>query len=119
MTDRKHACIEKLRRYDAMCQATENLLTEMQRLKILRNFADVRKLQKERKCAILWCQQVERALQALTPEENLVLSRLYIYPRRGNIDRLCEELGVEQSSVYRRRDKALGKFCMALRGIEN
>ena len=119
MTDRKQACIEKLRRYDAMCQATENLLTEIERLKILRNFADVRKLQKERKCAILWCEQVDRAMQVLSPEEKLILSRLYMYPRRRNIDRLCTELGCEQSSVYRRRDKALGKFCMALRGIEN
>ena len=118
MTDWKKDCVEKLRRYDAMCQATENLLLEMERCKLARQKSNLRQLQKERKCAILWCQQVEKALQALTPEENLVLSRLYIYPRRGNIDRLCQELGVEQSSVYRRRDKALGKFCVAIYGAK-
>ena len=118
MTDWKKDCVEKLRRYDAMCQATENLLLEMERCKLARQKSNLRQLQKERKCAILWCQQVEKALQALTPEEDLVLSRLYIYPRRGNIDRLCQELGVEQSSVYRRRDKALGKFCVAIYGAK-
>lgn len=117
--ERKTACIEKLKQYDAMCQAVQNLQAEMERLEILGGFTCAAELEKARRSAVLWCEQVDRALQVLSPEEKLILSRLYMYPRRRNIDRLCTELGCEQSSVYRRRDKALGKFCMALRGIEN
>ena len=46
----------------------------------------------------------------------MVLTRFYIYPERGGVSRLCEELGVEQSSVYRKRDKALERFTLALYG---
>ena len=51
-----------------------------------------------------------------TPEEKLVLQRFYLSPERGSVERLCMELGVEQSSVYRKRDKALHKFALALYG---
>jgi hypothetical protein len=52
----------------------------------------------------------------LTPEERLVLLRIFILPESGSIQRLCDELNVEQSSVYRKRDKALEAFTLALYG---
>ena len=64
-----------------------------------------------------WLKSTDRALSALTPEEKLVLHQFYICPERGSVDRLCSQLGVEQSSVYRKRDKALHKFTVALYGI--
>ena len=66
--------------------------------------------------AELWLDVTDRALGALTPEEKLILHRLYIYPERGAIERLCGELGIEQSSIYRKRDKALHRFTLALYG---
>jgi hypothetical protein len=41
-----------------------------------------------------------------------------MYPERGNIERLCKELGMEASSVYRRRDSALKHFTLAFYGVE-
>ena len=53
---------------------------------------------------------LEQAMQVLTPEERLVAERLFIHPAKGNVQVLCQELGVEQSSVYRRRETALKKL---------
>lgn len=63
-----------------------------------------------------WVARVDRGLAALNEEERLILEYLYIAPVKGNLDRLCERLCVEQASVYRKRDKALRRFTLALYG---
>lgn len=63
-----------------------------------------------------WVDTTEDALSVLSPEEKLVLERMYICPEKGVVNQLCSELGVEQSSVYRKRDCALYRFTMALYG---
>jgi DNA-directed RNA polymerase specialized sigma24 family protein len=60
--------------------------------------------------------RVQKALQALTPQEKLLLRLLYMAPGKGNSQRLCELLGCEQATVYRRRDSALRKFAKAMYG---
>lgn len=139
----KQEAIEKLRRYDAMKKAVVNLPEEISRLEIasmsirsvkpdaihvkgggggqedvmLSNMVHRQELQFAFEQAKSWVKSTDQALGALTPEERLVLTRFYIYPEKGNVDRLCGELGVEQSSVYRRRDAALRKFTVALYGF--
>jgi hypothetical protein len=66
----------------------------------------------------IWVSGMDAALEALTEEERLILDRFYIHWVRGNPDRLCEELGLERASVYRRRTQALRKFTLALYGWE-
>ena len=63
-----------------------------------------------------WLACTDRALAVLSKEEKLVLHRFYISPEKGSIERLCNELGLESSSVYRKRDKALRHFTVALYG---
>lgn len=139
----KTEAMEKLRRYDAMCQAVVNIPEEIDRLEseacgirgvrtdaapvkggssgrenaLINNMAQRQELQWTLEQAKSWVRITDRALGALTPEEKLVLYRLYICPERGAISRLCGELGVEQSSIYRKRDKALYRFTVALYGI--
>ncbi len=61
--------------------------------------------------------RVEDGLALLSDDERLVLYRLFIHPMRGNVERLREELGLEDDrSVYKRRDKALHKFTIAMYG---
>lgn len=60
---------------------------------------------------------VDRGLATLTEEERLLLDRFYIHPAKGNVERICNELRIEQSSAYRRRDAALQHFTIALYGI--
>lgn len=67
----------------------------------------------------LWLSQVERALDCLTKEERLVLDRMHIHRGKGNVERLCEELNVEKSTVYYKRDQAIKHFTRALYGFRS
>ena len=135
---------EKLRRYDAMRLATINIPQEIQRLEVdaqsiraakmdapvvkgsgghredalLNNLLHRQELLWTLQQAQFWLQTTERAMSALSPQEKLILHRLYIYPESGSLERLCKELEVETSSIYRRRDKALKHFTMAYYGID-
>lgn len=74
---------------------------------------------------VAWVRQVEDmrqqvqsfdcSVQALTPEERLVLDMLVRHPAKGNVQKLCQILEVEESSIYRRREKALGKLARQCR----
>lgn len=59
-------------------------------------------------------ERLERALGELSPEERLVAEYLLISPVRGNVQRLCEILQVEQSSIYRKKEKVLQKIAEAI-----
>lgn len=63
-----------------------------------------------------WVSRVDRGLAALDEDERLVLQMLYILPAKGNIERLCEQLCMEQASIYRKRDKALRRFTLVMYG---
>lgn len=52
----------------------------------------------------------EKAWRGLSREEQVLLQELVMDRRKGNVERLCGELGIEKSAVYRRRDKALQKL---------
>lgn len=139
----KEEATQKLRQYDAMRLAVQNLPEELKRLEqaacairsartdgtpvkggtnrredmLLSNLVCREELSNALDQAKIWVSTTDRALGALTPEEKLVLHRLYIYPERNALDRLCRELDLEQSSIYRKRDQALHRFTMALYGI--
>lgn len=133
---------DKLRRYDAMAAAIINIPENIARLEseytairsastdgtpvrggtsaredaIINNIAERQELALAMQNATTWVKTVDRALECLRPDEKKILHRLYIYPERGAIERLCNELGVESSSIYRRRDQALQTFTLALYG---
>ena len=135
---------DKLRRYNAMRLATINIPQELERLEIdarsirsaktdgppvagggnqreealINNILHRQELTWTLQQAQLWLQITDRALSALSSDEKQILHRLYIYPEKGGLERLCKELGMETSSVYRRRDKALKHFTIAYYGIE-
>lgn len=141
----KEEATDKLKKYDAMRLSVQNLPEELQRLEqaacairsarldgtpvkggtnrredmLLNNMVHREELSQALTQARLWVSTTDRALGALTPEEKLILRRLYIYPERNAVERLCGELDLEQSSIYRKRDQALHRFTMALYGIPN
>ena len=134
--------VEKLRKYDAMCRSLQNIPLEVKRLEgepratrgarpegppekgggsggeeaLMNNMAPRQELTGALEQAKYWVDITRRGLETLTPEEKLVLQRFYLTPEQGSVQRLCMELGVEQSSIYRKRDKALRKFALALYG---
>lgn len=134
---------EKLRKYGAMRLAVVNIPEEIKRLEIdakgirsaksdatpvagggnrreeamINNIVHRQELAWTLEQAHLWLRSVDRGFTALSSDEKKILHRLYIYPEKGNLEQLCKELGMETSSVYRRRDKALERFTLALYGI--
>lgn len=63
-----------------------------------------------------WVDFVNAGLSFIAEDERMILDRFYINPAKGNVDRLCMELGCEQATVYRRREQALRSFTLALYG---
>lgn len=142
--DWKREAIEKLKEYQAKRQALESIPLEIARIEsnmtsirsgsatgdgtpvkgggsgredmLINNIVKREELEISQRIAGEWVARVERGLEALNDEDRLILDRFYIMPAKGNINRLCEELGVEQATVYRRRDKALRMFTIALYG---
>ena len=138
----KAEAMEKLNRYHAMRQALQNIPEEIRRLEadahslrcvrpdqvsvkggtgkredmLINSLVYRQELQDQLRRAKSWVKITDRALAALTPEEKLILHRMYIMPEKGCIEWLTAELGVEQSSIYRKRDKALHRFTVALYG---
>lgn len=64
-----------------------------------------------------WLALVDRGLNTLTEDEKVVLDKFYINRPTRHIDRLCDELHCEKSTVYRLKDSGLKKFTMAMYGI--
>ena len=142
----KFEAIDKLREYEAHKRALKSIPEEIKRLNValtairsaatdstpvsgggstredamLSNIVHREELERALEQAKLWVDIVDGGLNVLDDEERLVLDRFYIHRGKGNIDRLCEELGVEKATLYRRREAALRKFTIALYGcIEN
>ena len=140
----KAEAMEKLQRYEAMRLATINIPRELERLEIdlrsirsarsdatpvsgggskredalLNNIIHRQELTRNLHQAQIWMEITDRALTALSDEDKLVLQRLYLYPEQGAMARLSEELGVDASNIYRRRDRALRRFTLAYYGLE-
>lgn len=69
--------------------------------------------------ARLEVERLEIALAELSADERRVLDLMYIDRQRGSVERLREELGLEdERSVYKRADRALRKLTIALYGRE-
>ena len=61
---------------------------------------------------------MDRGLSALNKEEHRVLELFFIYKQRDHIERLCQELSLEKSQIYRIKEQALYKFTMYMYGIQ-
>ena len=84
---------------------------------MINNIAIRQELQWSLEQARRWVKIVDGGLKVLDPQERRILEQLYIRPNAGTMEQLCLELGVEKTSIYRRRDKALEKFTRAMYGI--
>lgn len=60
--------------------------------------------------------EVKATLELLQPEERDILEKMVIYYRKGNVEKVCAEMHMDRSTVYRKRDKALRHFGMAFYG---
>ena len=138
----KFEAIEKLKEYTARKNAITSIPEEIKRLEedaqriraastdatpvqgggstredmLLSNIVHREELKRRLSDALRWVDIVDGGLAVLSDEDRLVLDRFYIHPMRGNVDRLCDELAVEKAAVYKRKEKALRRFTVALYG---
>lgn len=141
--DWKYEAIDKLRGYNAHLRALENIPRELERLEsaftgvrsattdgtpvsgggngredaMLSNIVHRQELERTLEQAKLWVGIVDNGLSVLEDENRLILDMMYINRAKGNLGRLCDSLEIEVAQVYRRRDKALRHFTIALYGI--
>lgn len=59
----------------------------------------------------------EKGLEALTEDERKILTLFYINRTKGYIDRLCDELFISKTELYRQKDEALKRFTKLCYGI--
>jgi hypothetical protein len=139
----KYEAIDKLRDYEAKKQALESIPKEIECLEMafegirssttdgtpvkggggsredmmLNNIVKRDELKRALEQAQVWVDMVDKGLSMLSEEERTVLDRFFIHHRKGNVNRLCEELFIEQSTAYRWKDQALRKFTISLYGV--
>lgn len=140
----KYEAIDKLKGYDAHKAALISIPEEIQRLEsaarsirsatsdgtavsgggnkredmLLSNIVLREELERQLEQAKQWVSVVDRSLGVLDADERRVLDLMYIHRQPGSIERLCSELSIEKTSVYRYRDTALHKFTTAMYGVE-
>lgn len=138
----KREVVDKLRRYDLMQHAARNIPEEISRLEInskgmrkatacavptkgggnryeemlINNLVQRQEMRWTLEQIQRWLQVVNRGMEALDPVEKQILERMYIYPESSAQERLCADLGIETSSLYRRRENALRKLTLAMYG---
>lgn len=141
--DWKRESVDKLRCYEAKKSSIGHAEMEIQRLKsdltrirsatsdstavsggcstredvMVNNIAYREELKLAIREAKQWVTMVEGALSVLDKEERNILDRFYIHRGKGNVERLCEELSVEKAQIYRKKDRALRHFTLALYGV--
>ena len=140
--DWKQEAADKLMQYEARRKSLENIPAEIRRLELdytslrsstadavpthgngsrredamLTNIVRREELARQLESARAWVALTDGGLSALDEEDKLVLDRFFVHRRKGACEQLCEELDREKAQVYRRRDRALRRFTLALYG---
>ena len=140
--DWRQEAAEKLSQYEARRQSLESIPAEIRRLELdytslrssaadaipshgngsrredamLTNIVRREELARQLESARAWVALTDGGLAALNEEDRLVLDRFYVHRRKGACEQLCEELDREKAQVYRRRERALRRFTLALYG---
>ena len=139
----KYKAIDKLRDYPLQKSALQNLAEEIERLeseaysiksatgdgtpvkgggsgreeRLLSNIVKREEHKAMQHRAKLAVQMVDRGLAALSAEEKHMLEVMYIVGERGRVERLLGELDLqEESSLYKRINKALHRFTVTMYG---
>lgn len=139
----KYKAIDKLKDYSAQKAALQSLPEEIARLeseacsiksatgdgapvkgggsgredRLLSNIVKREEHKAMLKRAKLAVGMVDRGLGVLSEEERRILDRMYIFREKGSVSRLMDEFGLqEESSLYKRANKALQHFTIAMYG---
>jgi hypothetical protein len=84
---------------------------------LLNNISERTELERAKQKTAEWVEWVNKALRALTDTDRHLLDVFYINRHKGYVERLCEEMNIEKSQVYNRKNAALRKFTISLYGV--
>ena len=91
----------------------ENKREEM----LINNIATREELQRNLDMVQKEIEITEKGLASLTPEETKILTLFYMQRQKGFVDRLCNELYISKTELYRQKEDALKKFTMVCYGV--
>ena len=83
---------------------------------LLNNIVSRQKLERSLERTKEAVERVDRAMGALTEDDQRILECFYITPRKGAVSQLASELHIEEKTVYNRRNNALKLFQKAMCG---
>lgn len=138
----KFEVIDSLKMYEAKREALRNIPEEIRSLEVaaqsirsatadgtpvqrggsgredrlLANIVKRQLLEQNLREAKAWVDRMDKSMAKLSDEERLILDRFYINQYTGSVSRLCEELCLEKSAVYDRREKALRHLTVIMYG---
>ena len=139
----KNEATQKLKRYPYMRQCLSSIPMDLERLELesqqlhssgfqqitiagrdvrhkedalLGNLMYRQELELALQQASLWVRNVEQALGMLDPIAKDLLLSLYGTEEPPSIPQLCQQLNMERSAFYRKREAALEAFTLALYG---
>lgn len=140
----KYKAIDKLKDYSLKKTALVNLPEEIRRLEIdaqriksatadgtpvkgggsgreerlISNIVEREEHKAKLSIAKITVEMVDRGLAVLDPDERHILDTMYIYRTKGSVSRLMEEYNLaEESSLYKKVNKALLRFTIAMYGV--
>lgn len=142
--DWKREAEHELKQYAGRCRALKNIKLRHQALKeemtalkgastdrvpvrggcshmedaLINNIMERQRLELTYKFTNKLVELTKRGLESLEPAERDLLNRFYVDESSYTADRLCEELHLERSRVYRLKDQALYKFTINMYGME-
>lgn len=85
--------------------------------RLINNIVEREHLEQNRRQLEWQIKRIERGLNALDERERTVLDYFYIDRPTCYLDRLCDELNAEKSTIYRIKDDALYGFTLAMYGM--
>lgn len=141
--DWKNEAVRKLKRYPYMRRSLSSIPLDLERLELenqqlhsagfrqistpdgsprhredalVDNLMHRQELELALQQAALWVRNVEQALETLEPAARKLLLSLYSSEEPPTVTQLCQQLNLERSSFYRKRDTTLETFTLALYG---
>ena len=84
---------------------------------LIHNIATREELQKNLEITKNEVEITEKGLAALTETERRILTRFYINRTKGYVERLCDELYISKTELYRQKEDALKRFTTVCYGI--
>lgn len=120
----KKRTIDSLRRYNSLRAAKESLMLKLTEYDVHINPENMTGRMREQldslnrnfTMVVLELESTETALSTLDYSDRHLLEKFYINRTPNYIRELCEYFSLETAQIYRLKEKALERYCMAKNG---